>query len=369
MKKSDKGLRLRGVGDKRILTTAWDQGGSIIPDMGQPLASGSTTALTVNPTIRRSGHLMDLSLQTKYKRKPTLFDQLSEDIQDRILEVESREWAEVGVKLSPTETKIVDSLCVLLHRKSQTEDPGSADYFKGNQGADSVAIQGLGSVPAPKLSFTLYELTKEYSGGLGVISGKDMDNVKSALIALDERRHLMIYEEKTYKQGGGYSIKRVEGYSPLISIIKISQEEYSANDQQLSREREVIIRMHPIFIRQIDSKFIKVPEDLLKRTVIAYGGDKISEAALKLRDYLIRAHSYKVQQRAKDWSSVIELERLYHTIAEKYMGEKRKKKVRDFTDKALKTAKALGILDSWEMYENEKTGEPMIKFYLNRDWN
>ena len=103
----------------------------------------------------------------------------------------------------------------------------------------------------------------------------------------------MIYEEKTYKQSGNYVVKTVQGYSPLISILKISQQEYSATDQQLSSEQEILIRMHPIFIRQIDSKFIKVPEDLLKRTVIAYGGDRISEATLKLRDYLIRAHSYK----------------------------------------------------------------------------
>ena len=367
MRKPSNKPKRRGLGGR--ISPAADQGlgGGLLPGLGQTLSSGSTAILN-SPTIKRSGHLMDLSLITKYKRKPTLFDQLSEDIQDRILRVETREWAEVGVKLSPTEIKIVDSLCVLLHRKSQTEDPKAKDYYTGNQGTEPVVIEGLGAVPAPRLGFTLYELTKEYSGGLGAVSGKDMENVRQALLALDERRHLMIYEEKTYKQSGNYVVKTVQGYSPLISILKISQQEYSATDKQLSSEQEILIRMHPIFIRQIDSKFIKVPEDLLKRTVIAYGGDRISEATLKLRDYLIRAHSYKAQDRAKDWTSVITLERLYHTIAEKYMGEKRKKKVRDFTDKALRTAKALGIITSWETYPNEKTGESMIRFYLNKDW-
>jgi len=54
-------------------------------------------------------------------------------------------------------------------------------------------------------------------------------------------------------------------------------------------------------------------------------------------------------------------------LSEKWMKESRKKKVKEFTDKAIETVTALGILESYK-YKTSSTGEPQIIFTLNKDW-
>ena len=49
------------------------------------------------------------------------------------------------------------------------------------------------------------------------------------------------------------------------------------------------------------------------------------------------------------------------------MKESRRKKVKEYTDKALETVKALGLLLSYEVTTGA-TGEPKVTFKLNKDW-
>ena len=83
--------------------------------------------------------------------------------------------------------------------------------------------------------------------------------------------------------------------------------------------------------------------------------------ALRLRDYLIRELS------SKRYQPEINLEKLYYLLAEKWMRESRKKKVKEYTDKALETVKALGLLLSYEI-KTGSTGDPKIVFKLNKNW-
>ena len=49
------------------------------------------------------------------------------------------------------------------------------------------------------------------------------------------------------------------------------------------------------------------------------------------------------------------------------MKESRKKMVKDYTDKALETVTALGLLKGYEITTGS-TGEPKIVFNLNKGW-
>jgi hypothetical protein len=49
------------------------------------------------------------------------------------------------------------------------------------------------------------------------------------------------------------------------------------------------------------------------------------------------------------------------------MKESRKKMVKDYTDRAIETVKALGLLLSYEI-KKASTGEPKVVFTLNKDW-
>lgn len=313
--------------------------------------------------FRRSGHLTDQILKYNYPkdRQPSLFDILqSETLKD--IEVAGVEVTQIveGIKLSPSETKVIDCLCKLLHETSQTSDAKKEDYYSGNIGYELVEYGGDKNTPAPKLAFTLYELTKEYKGG-EYVAGKDIENVKHILTELDSKRFLLSYVETTRKKDGGRIERKIEDFRKLIHIVKISQTEYNKEDIELSKKEETVILLNPIFRRQIDSKFILYPNDINKRTIIAYGSHNVSDITLRLRDYLLRLHS------SPKMSREITLDRLYYLLAEKWMRESRKKKVKEYTEKALETVKAMGLLLSYEI-KTASTGEPKIVFTLNKDW-
>lgn len=312
--------------------------------------------------FKRSGHLTDQILKYNYPRdkQPSLFDLLKDETKKEI-EVSGVQITEVveGIKLSPSETKVIDCLCKLLHENSQTSDNTKEDYYSGNVGYELVEYGG-GNTPAPKIAFTLYELAREYKGG-EYVSGKDIDNLKQILTELDSKRFLLSYVETTKKKDGGRIERKIEDFRKLLHILKISQTEYSKEDVELSKKEETVILLNPIFRRQIDSKFILYPNDINRRTIIAYGSHNLSEIALRLRDYLMRELS------SKHYTPEIGLEKLYYLLAEKWMSESRKKKVREYTEKALETVVALGLLLSYEI-KPSSTGEAKIVFTLNKDW-
>jgi hypothetical protein len=316
---------------------------------------------TKTGTFKYAGHLIDQTLKSNYpdKRRAPLFDYLETRTKDKIQKanVEITEIVE-GIKLSPSEKKIVDSLAKLLSEKSQTEDSQKDNYYTGigeeymNYGGEEVTI--------PKLASTLYEITKEYKGG-GSFSGKDVENVKQILKALDTKRFLLKYIEETKNKNGTKKQRKIEEYKPIIRIIKISETDYSRENAIINEKEEIVIHLSPIFRRQIETKFILYPNDIIKRTQIAYGNDKVSDITMRLRDYLIREVS------SKRYKPQIGLDRLYYTLAEKWMEEGRKKMVKEYTEKAIETAIALGILIDYEIMEGA-TGETKIVFNLNKDW-
>lgn len=340
---------------------------------GLDIGGGYSPAKVIQPLIeegkrgkyKRSGHLTDQILKYNYPKDKgsqlSIFDSLLDGTKKDI-EVAGVEVTEIveGIKLSPSETKVIDCLCKLLHETSQTSEPKKEDYYSGNVDYELVEYGGDKNTPAPKLAFTLYELTKEYKGG-EAISGKDVENIKQILRELDNKRFLLSYVETTRKKDGGRIERKIEDFRKLIHIIKISETEYSKEDIELSKTEETVILLNPIFRRQIDSKFILYPNDINRRTIIAYGSHNLSDIALRLRDYLMRELS------SKRYQPEINLHKLYYLLAEKWMGESRKKKVKEYTEKALETVKALGLLLSYEI-KTASTGEPKVVFKLNKDW-
>lgn len=316
---------------------------------------------------KRSGHLTDQMLKYTYPKdtngQPSLFDSLEDSTKKTIETIGGVEITEIveGIKLSPSETKVIDCLCKLLHENSQTFEPKNEDYYSGNKGFELVEFGGEKNTPAPKLSFTLYELTKEYKAG-EYVGGKDIDNIKQILTGLDNKKFLLSYSETTKTKGGGRLVNKIEDFRKLIHIVKISQTEFNKEDIELSKLEETIVVLNPIFRRQIDSKFILYPNDINKRTIIAYGSHNLSDIALRLRDYLIRELS------SKHFNPEINLDKLFYLLAEKWMRESRKAKVKQYTEKALETVKTLGLIETYEIKKGA-TGEPKIVFTLNKDWD
>ena len=313
--------------------------------------------------FKRSGHLTDQILKYNYPkdRQPSLFDNLeSETLKD--IEVAGVEVTQIveGIKLSPSETKVIDCLCKLLHETSQTSDAKKEDYYSGNIGCELVEYGGERAT-APKLSFTLYELTKEYIGIDKKVGGKDIENLKQILTELNNRKFLIRYTETTKGKKREWIKKEYEAFRRLIDIDTATLS-YGVGDVEYYKKTETVILLNPIFRRQIDSKFIFYPNDINKRTIIAYGSPNVSDITLRLRDYLMKEHALK------HFTPDIKLDRLYYLLAEKWMRESRKKKVREYTEKALETMITLGLLESYKIEPAKTTGEPKVVFTLNKDW-
>ena len=317
----------------------------------------------IKDKFKRAGHLADQMLKYNYPKdnQPSIFDTLQDETKKDIetAGVEIKEIVE-GIKLSPAETKVIDCLCKLFHKKSQNINPDRQDYYLGNLGYELVKYGEDKNTPAPKLFFTLYELTKEYKGGEH-IGGKDLENVKQILTTLDNKRFLLSYIETIKKNDGGRKERKIEEFGKIIHILKTSETDYTKDNIEISKKEETIILLNPIFRRQIDSKFILYPEDITKRTIIAYGSHNVSDVTYRLRDYLMRELS------SKRHNPEMKLERFYYFLSEKWMKEGRKKKVKEYAEKALETMIKLNLLIKYEIVPST-TGEQKIIFELNHKW-
>lgn len=314
--------------------------------------------------FKRSGHLADQMLKYEYPKdkQPDLFSTLKEETLENI-NIKNIERSEVveGIKLTPSETKVVDCLCKLLHHSSQNMNSKKDNYYTGNKGAELMQY-GDETAQAPRLGFTLYEFTKEYVGEDNKVGGKEIDNVASILKGLSEKDFLIRYKEEIYKKGGAKTVREIELINKIISLPTFREREYSKEGIEVSKREETLVVLHPIFRRQIDSKFILYPDDINQRTILAYGSPKVSEVTIKLRDYLMREHS------SKHYSPEITLDRLYYRVAEKWMKQSRKSMVKKYTEKALEVAEEIGLLSSYEIKTAKTTGEPKIVFKLNKDF-
>ena len=315
-------------------------------------------------SFKRSGHLTDQIL--KYNYPPDESGQLTfwEGLQDETKSDIKREGTErskvvEGIKLTPSETKVIDVLCKLLHQNSQTLKPTDKNYYTGNLEPEAVEYLG-GTTSAPKLSFTLYEIATEYKGG-EAISGKDVENLKQVLNELKNKKFCIRYTETTNLGKGRQAKKQYEKFRPILNIDFASYEELEGGVEQFKKTTEVIV-LHPIFRSQIDSKFILYPNDITKRTVIAYGSHNVSSITLILRDHLMWVKSNPKHNRE------ILLSRLYYKVANKWMKESRKAKVKEYTDKALETMITLGLLESYKIETSQTTGEPKVVFKINEDF-
>jgi hypothetical protein len=70
---------------------------------------------------------------------------------------------------------------------------------------------------------------------------------------------------------------------------------------------------------------------------------------------------------SKHYQPEISMDKLYYLLAEKWMKESRRKKVKQDTEKALETVTALGLLLSYNIV-TASTGEPKIVFQLDENW-
>ena len=345
-------------------------------------------------SYKMSAHLLGQTIKIPKPKDPTLFDfldNLPEGQQQSVIEtyggnyeeyqingtkpVEIQSIAE-GVNVKATERKLIDALCLLLHTSSNNTNEERGDYYTGNQEPELVKYPVLiGKQKAPRLSFTLYEIAKAYHGK-DAIGGFDLDNTRKTLEDLSAKSFLIRYERKTYPTAEDAKNKRnkkgqqlqyikeiVETYEPLVRVIRSSLEEYYEGEATPERTTEILVQLSPIFRDQINSYFIRIPQDLARRTHIAHGNKPPSKEALRLRDYCL-AHIAK-----KKYTFELNLETLCELCANDTKPGQRQRwyRIRERVDEALRTCTRLGLITDVANGTNATGGAKFI-FTLAKDW-
>ena len=357
-----------------------------IIDVVNVLATTSTLSniaelpyINLGEKVRQSGHFIDNKL--KYNKPsdepPTLFDDLLPETKN-LIEEKNIETITEGIRLSKTGEKLINSILNLLQRKSNTKineknKPAEPEkFYTGNLPAEKIKFGGSLLAP-PMLRITPHELFTEVTGSKDY-SGFDIKTYNTALMELSSKQYLIKYKrhrkivtDKKFKT----VIDRVEEYLPLIKIVKyyegLSKEEdklLDEKDNNLSQKRgEIILKLNPLFIDQLDTKFILYPVDINKKTEIASGGShKVTEAITKLRDYLSRAMSNK------NYTVTIDKINLPYILGlDNYIKESRKKLISQRVEESLQAVKNLGLA----LEIREITGakyQPQYQFILNKDF-
>lgn len=318
-------------------------------------------------TYRKAGHYVDELLKRIDKTGPpaTLKHETEQAIKEEGVE---RSSIVEGIRLTGAEYKLVDSLSLLLHKKSQTSNPEKNDYYAGN---GQLSIVEWGSITdeknkpilssAPQLVVSLYELTKIYKGD-GEVTGKDTANVLQTLRELTKKPFLIRHTEITHKGNGSRTERSVESFRPLVVIEgKFSEINYDENNVETSRREDLQLMLSPLFNRQIDTKFVEYPSDINARMMAAYGKPEVPESTYLLREYLMSEKSYK---RSK---ATIDEETLFNRLCPKWMKEGRKARVTDYVKRAVDTMKTLGLITSVDIVKGVR-GQTKYVFNINTKW-
>lgn len=318
------------------------------------------TATNRSATFRRGGHLEDQTLKVSQGEGISAFP-INKDRLMSMLATQNIALEDVifGIQLTSAEQKIIDSLCRMLHEKSQNTTPNSKDYYTGNLPAESVPY-GPKNELAPMLGITFYEITKAYLGD-ELPSGKDIQNVRDIVFNLAKKRFYIDYPFFEKNGKNGRQQQSVQDVAPLIYIRNLQVTEWG-NDDLLERQNdEWIVALNPIFRHQIDTKFTEVPSDIIARTNAVCGSSRVPESTIRLRNYLIR------QRSTKTYHLEIYQDKLFSTLCPEYVKKGRRKLAGEFTKRAIDSMVMLGILQKWEVVPGS-TGQPKILLTINRDW-
>lgn len=318
--------------------------------------------------FKQSGHYIDQKLQHNFsvleKKQLSIFETINPQLQNKIKNRINDEIIVEGIRITTAEDRILNAILKLLHDKSDDKKD-----FKGNLPPDTHLQYGGRSTYLPKLRFTPAELYKEYTGSQDY-SGAEVQYIKDTLKALQDHSFLIVYKRRYWKDKTEV-VDRIEEYMPLIKIItyyealtieedkKLDNKDYSITNEK----GEIILMLNPIFIDQIDTKFIEYPTDINKLTAIASGGGrKVTESIIRLRDYLLREISSKHEK------ATVNTDTLPFILGlDNYIKQKRRKLINIRVDEALDAVTKMGLITKVNKITGAK-GQNKVEFFLNLDF-
>ncbi len=142
---------------------------------------------------------------------------------------------------------------------------------------------------------------------------------------------------------------------------------FREDDENSTKKGEAIFLLNPVFVDQINTKFIEYPEDINLQTNIAMGGaNKLTMAMTQLRDYMMRIISAnKGTRKSKhviDRNTLIDILGLTE-IAKEGRAARVKKRI----DEAIELCYKMSLITSHNEVIGRK-GQHQIEFHVNIDY-
>ena len=332
--------------------------------LGKTLSDKPTRAAGVFHT---SGHLIDLGLLSSYEmnKKQLDFRHLL-----KILPAKASEL-DLGIRLTAAEDALKITLEQLLFKYKSKNGLGN---FQSSQ-AD---LMGK-TYDAPRLLISFQELARQHTGKKKP-SGGELEDVRKTLESLRKKEHL-IRLVRTDKDGKrtvivDYTrliVNYVEGYDSLSesenTILEQRLEKAEPLEGEILKKGKLLLTFNPIFALDLDTKYIKRPNDLNERTLLACGkNNKPAEAIRRLRDYLLRQLTDPRTKNTRRHE--IGKEKLIYTLGlDKFQREGRRKLVEKRLKEAFEACmhEALPLIEKIEE-SSDIAGNPKYIFTLNTDF-
>jgi hypothetical protein len=253
--------------------------------------------------------------------------------------------------LSKFEDDIVLSLlkCLYINSSKNMKDK---NYYLGN-GETKTAKNGNSIA---QLVIKPQDLYKEITGKKRP-NGKDIKEIKEALIGLSSKNYTIEYSKKVGKEF--IIIRNSQPLLNISSLARLNEEEnskYIKGDEDLFTKKEsFVISFNPIFSDQVDKKFILMPTDLKKKISLA-SPKRVKTSTNYLRDYLLRGLS------SKKYSQEIYRNNLEAKLK---VSHRRKNDREELLNEALEVCKKVKLLDDYSITKNSKGDKFTLKINSN----
>lgn len=316
----------------------------------------------IKPPYRQSAHLIEQKL--KYQKAQGV----KEKIKESRVEVKVE-----GIRLTEHEVKLDHILTKLLSEKSQPRNSIPDLFYSGNV-EPKIVEYGDEKRKVPVLQFKRRELYSAYLGH-DDYGGRDAEFIDNLLIQFADKPYYIKYNriKKIEDENGNSKVLTdvIEGDIKLIKILhfypNLTEDERqkidNGNIEMRKKKEEIIIVFHPIYIDQIETKFIEFPSNTTRRLQIAAGGwNKTTPSMYKLMEWSMKEMSlkrYKQQINEVNLISMLGLDNL--------VKQNRKKRLQERIQKDIETIKIMGIILKAEKKLN-RLGDMKWVFEFNKEY-
>lgn len=329
-------------------------------------AKKKAKAKTEKKTYRAGGHITDQLLdgpQTDKGSTLDLFDQFKPATRGKITEAHEIVYQNMDgrTEFSQGEQKMILAFQEILHKKSNTAPgAGEMDYYTGNGETLPANAEGYKGKPIPALNMSIYEITQIFKNSEKPNS-KDRQEVAEILARLqrDDKKVLMRYKRffpRTRKVKGKMTEleveQTIEEYASLINVSALDEKERKESGEVLSHKSDISVRLHPLFIDQIKTKWVEKPtiatlEEANAKATGSKAPGNFSKLLLNLMEELSRAKSNTLERGVYQ----IGEEKLFNRIAPQYMppNEKRLPLIRKQLAEAIDVLKEAELILQYEM--------------------